>query len=155
MTLTGGQIISTQPQPTPQAFTEELWFSTTTKTGGYLTRFGDSPTGANDDTDRILYMTDSGQLALGTWTGVTNVVTSPSSYNDGKWHFAVASQGSDGEHFLGDDDQVASSTSAGPGAQSYTGYWQVGGTATQWWPRTVRAPRSPARSATPRCTAPS
>ena len=132
VTLTGGQIISHQAQPTPQAFTEELWFNTTTTTGGYLTRFGDSATGANNDTDRILYMTNSGQLALGTWTGVANVITSPSSYNDGKWHFAVASQGSDGMHVYVDGAQVASSSVTG--AQSYTGYWQVGGTATQWWP---------------------
>jgi hypothetical protein len=79
VTLNGGQIISTQPQATPTSYSEELWFNTTSSSGGVLTRFGDSPTGADTNDDRVLYMTNNGQLDFGTWTGVNNVVTSPSS----------------------------------------------------------------------------
>ena len=131
VTLNGGQIISTQPQATPSAYSEELWFKTTSS-GGVLTRFGDSPSGADAANDRLLYMTSSGQLSFGTWTGVTNVVTSQRSYNDGNWHFAAITQGSDGMHIYLDGAQVASSMITG--AQSYTGYWQLGGTVTAGWP---------------------
>ncbi len=130
VTLNGGQIISTQPQATPSAFSEELWFKTTSSSGGALMRFGDSPTGADTDTDRVLYMTNSGQLVLGTKTGVQNVVSSPLSYNDGDWHFVVATQGADGMHLYADGIQVASNSVAD--AQSYTGYWQLGGAPTGW-----------------------
>jgi hypothetical protein len=77
-------------------------------------------------------MTSSGQLFFGTWTGATNMVTSPGSYNDGNWHFAVITQGIDGMHMYVDGAQVASSSATG--AQSYTGYWQLGGTVTAGWP---------------------
>jgi hypothetical protein len=77
-------------------------------------------------------MTSSGQLVFGTWTGVNNTVTSSGSYNDGNWHFAVITQGSDGMHMYVDGAQVASSSVTG--AQSYLGYWQLGGTVTAGWP---------------------
>jgi galactose oxidase len=132
VTLTGGQIISTQPQTTPTAYSEAVWFKTTSGAGGVLARFGDSPTGADAKSDRVLYMTSGGQLKFGTRTSVLNVITSPSSYKDGKWHFAVVAQGSDGMHLYVDGAQVASS--AVTGAQAYSGYWQIGGTVTGGWP---------------------
>jgi hypothetical protein len=132
VTLNGGQIISMQPQATPSTYSEELWFKTTSRGGGVLTRFGDSPTGADANNDRILYMTSTGQLFFGTWTGVKNIVTSSRSYNDGNWHFAVITQGSDGMHMYIDGAQVASSSVTD--ARSYTGYWQLGGTVSPGWP---------------------
>ena len=132
ITLNGGQVISTQPQATPSTYSEELWFKTTGSSGGALTRFGDSPTGADASNDRVLYMSNSGQLFFGTWTSENNVVSSPRSYNDGSWHFAVVTQGSDGMHMYVDGAQVASSPVTG--AQSYTGYWHLGGTVTAGWP---------------------
>ena len=77
-------------------------------------------------------MTSSGQLSFGTWTGVPNVLNSQGSYNDGNWHSAAVTQGSDGMHMYVDGAQVASGTVTG--AQSYTGYWQLGGTVTAGWP---------------------
>ena len=41
----------------------------------------------------FIRLSSAGQLEFGTWTGNPNVVLSPAAYNDGKWHFAVASQG--------------------------------------------------------------
>ena len=148
VTLNGGQISSTQPRATPSAFSEELWFKTTSSSGGALMRFGDSPTGADGDTDRVLYMTNSGRLVLGTWTGVQNVVTSPRSYNDGGWHFVVATQGPDGLHLYADGLQVASSSSPAPSptwATGSSGAPRTGGP-------TSPAACFPARSATPRYT---
>jgi hypothetical protein len=132
VTLSGGHIVSAQSQATPSTYSQELWFKTTSTSGGVLTRFGDSPTGADANNDRVLYMTSGGQLIFGTWTGNNNVVTSPRSYNDGNWHFAVVTQGSDGMHMYVDGAQVASSSVVSAG--SYTGYWQLGGTVTVGWP---------------------
>ncbi len=132
VTLNGGRIIASQPQYTPTTYTEEAWFKTTTTGGGVIMRFGDSPTGADTNNDRVVYMTTGGRLYFGTWTGQTNMVESPGGYNDGKWHFVVATQGSDGMHLYVDGQQVASSTITGN--QSYTGYFQIGGTVTNGWP---------------------
>jgi galactose oxidase len=132
VTLNAGQIISTQPQATPKTYSEELWFKTTSTSGGVLTRFGDSPTGADANNDRVLYMTNGGKLEFGTWTGVPHMIASPKWYRDGKWHFVVATQGSDGMHLYIDGAQVASSSVTA--AESYSGYWQVGGTVTAGWP---------------------
>ena len=131
VTLSGGQIVSTQPQYVPTTYSEELWFKTTTA-GGVLATFGNSPTAANSDQDRIVYMTSAGQLDFGVWTGKTAVIQSPGSYKDGKWHFAVATQGSDGMRLYVDGTQVATGTTNT--AQSYTGYWQLGIATNGGWP---------------------
>jgi galactose oxidase len=132
LTLSGGQVISTQPQMTPGSYSEELWFRTSSKTGGMLATYGDSATGSNDAEDRSVYMTETGQIDFGTWTGVTNVISSTGAYNDGRWHFLVATQGSDGMHLFVDGVQVASGSETE--AQSYLGYWQVGGPVKSGWP---------------------
>jgi galactose oxidase len=131
VTFSGGQVVSTQPQYAPTTYSEELWFKTTTA-GGALATFGNSSTAANSDQDRMIYMTAGGQLDFGVWTGQTAVIQSPGSYNDGKWHFVVAAQGSDGMHLYVDGAQVASGTATT--AQAYTGYWQLGIAANSGWP---------------------
>ena len=131
LTLSGGHVFSTLPQAAPSVYTQALWFKTTTA-GGALATFGNSPSGANGDQDRMVYMTSTGHLDFGVWTGKTNVIQSPGSYNDGKWHFLVATQGSDGMHLYIDGAQVA--TGSTTTAQSYTGYWQLGIAANGGWP---------------------
>jgi hypothetical protein len=99
VTLNGsdGFIASDNAVTNPTTYTEEAWFNTTTTTrGGKIIGFGSSRTGTSGSYDRHVYMQDNGQLVFGAWTGQTNTVTTPASYNDGKWHQVVASQGSDG-----------------------------------------------------------
>ena len=60
------------------------------------------------------------------------MIQSPASYNDGKWHFVVATQGSDGMHLYVDGAQVVSGPTTA--AQAYTGYWQLGIAANNGWP---------------------
>jgi hypothetical protein len=126
--------VSSDAWTAPTVYSEELWFKTTTTSGGNLATFGNSVngTGSNGQQDRSIYMTAGGNLVFGTWTGQTNTVQSPSAYNDGKWHFVVATQGSDGMHLYVDGQLVASNTTTG--AQSYYGYWQLGGTTNAGWP---------------------
>jgi hypothetical protein len=137
LTLSGGHVFSTQPQAAPTVYSQELWFKTTTA-GGALATFGNSATGANGDQDRMVYMTSTGHIEFGVWTGQTSVIQSPGSYNDGKWHFLVATQGSDGMRLYIDGAQVA--TGSTTTAQSYTGYWQLGIAANSGWPDRTTGP---------------
>jgi hypothetical protein len=129
LTLSGGQVTSTQVQYTPGSYSESLWFNTSSSDGGSLASWGDS----DGDQDRMIYMTADGKLAFGVYPGSPTVIKSPQSYNDGAWHFVVATQGSDGMNLYVDGSLVASG--AETGAQSYTGYWQLGGPADDGWPQ--------------------
>jgi PKD repeat protein len=112
----------------PGAFTQELWFKTTTTHGGKLIGKGCSQTGNSGCYDRHVWMENSGQLSFGVWTGQTNIATSPSSYNDGEWHYMVASQGSDGMKLYVDGALVA--TNPQTQAEGSGGYWRIGGDTT-------------------------
>ncbi|WP_137293321.1 PKD domain-containing protein [Nocardioides dongxiaopingii] len=120
-----GTLGSTIPVSNPRAYSEELWFRTTTTQGGKLIGFGSSQTGTSGGYDRHVYMEDSGQLTFGVWTGQTNTITSPTPYNDGQWHHLVASQNSGGMKLYLDGELVG--TNGQTDAQDYTGYWRVGG----------------------------
>jgi galactose oxidase len=128
VTLSGGQVTSTQPQQTPTTYSEELWFKATTKTGGILLTY------AGDDyaQDRIVYLTDSGHLDFGVYPGSTKTIQSPGVYNDGKWHFVAVTQASDGMRLYVDGGLAASGSTTT--AQSYLGHWQLGGVVNDGWP---------------------
>jgi galactose oxidase len=128
VTLNGGQVVSTQPQEAPTTYSEELWFNTTSTSGGVLATYAD----ANGDLDRAVYMTSSGQLDFGVQTGTTNTIQSRGSYNEGRWHFVVATQGGDGMRLYVDGQLVASGATAT--AASYIGNWQLGGSLSASWP---------------------
>ena len=125
---TGSELATNQSFAAPQAYSEELWFNTTTTSGGKLIGFGNAQSGASSSYDRHVYMETNGQLTFGVWVGSQSKITSSKSYNDGKWHYLVATQGSDGMKLYVDDQLVASSPQTS--AQSYTGYWRVGGDRT-------------------------
>jgi hypothetical protein len=127
ITLNGGQVVSTQPQQTPTSYSEQLWFKTTSTSGGQLATY----TSAKNQ-DRLVYMTSGGNLDFGVYTGKTVAIQSPGAYNDGKWHFVVATQGSDGMHLYVDGQPVASGPTTT--AQSYLGSWQLGGVVNTGWP---------------------
>jgi galactose oxidase len=129
--LAGGQVIASQPQAAPTTYTEEVWFKTTSTTGGAIMGFGDSSTGANKNADRVVYMTATGHLDFGTYAGQTNVIQSPGAYNDGNWHFLAATQGADGMHLYVDGQPVAANTVTTN--QAYLAYFQLGG-AVKGWP---------------------
>ncbi|HEX3924223.1 MAG TPA: LamG domain-containing protein [Streptosporangiaceae bacterium] len=120
----------------PQAFSVEGWFKTTTNTGGKLIGFGSSQTGSSGNYDRQIYMMNDGQLVLGIYNGGAETVESPSVYNDGQWHYLVATYNSavtSGPNmaFYLDGQLVGTATSSS--AQSYNGYWRVGGDNLSGW----------------------
>ena len=109
----------------PTVYSEELWFKTATSAGGKLIGFGDTKSGLSSNYDRHLYMDTTGKLNFGTYNGAANVITSPTAYNDNKWHHAVVTQSSAGMRLYVDGAQAASGSVTD--AQAYSGFWRVGG----------------------------
>jgi concanavalin A-like lectin/glucanase superfamily protein len=110
----------------PQAFSIEGWFKTTTNTGGMLIGFGNTQTGMASNYDRHIYMMNDGQLAFGVYTGQIDAIVSPRVYNDGQWHYVVATLDPTAGMSLYVDGQLVG-TNPTTSAQVYNGYWRVGG----------------------------
>jgi hypothetical protein len=119
----------------PQKFTIEGWFKTTTNTGGKLFGFGSNQTGSSSSYDRHVYMMNDGQLVFGIWNNQTETIETPNVYNDGQWHYVVAtydsSVGSNNMTLFVDGQLIGNNTSSS--AQSYSGYWRVGGDNLNGW----------------------
>jgi PKD repeat protein len=127
VTLPGGAetVVGSSLVSNPQVYSMEFWFKTTTTTGGRLMGFGNAPSGsASSNYDRHVYMFDDGRLRYGVWIGSPSVVDTSQSYNDGNWHYVVATLGSDGQK-LYVDGALAGSV-ANTSAQGYDGYWRLG-----------------------------
>ncbi|MYR92481.1 MULTISPECIES: LamG-like jellyroll fold domain-containing protein [unclassified Streptomyces] len=130
--------------PTPYSI--ETWFRTTSTSGGRIVGFGNNIGTAQGHTssvsDKLLHLTNNGRLAFGVQAGSTNsrpTLTSSGSFNDGRWHHAVATQGPGGMALYVDGVRVASNTTAGN--RSYNGYWRVGGDAmNNAWPNRPSSP---------------
>ena len=112
----------------PQVYSLELWFNSKSTTGGKLIGFGNTATGTSSNYDRHIYLQDDGKIVFGTYTNGTNTITSTSSYNDSAWHYVVATQSDTGLKLYVDGGLVG--TNPATQAQSYTGYWRVGGDTT-------------------------
>jgi hypothetical protein len=122
-----GAIWTTQQLTNPQTFSVQVWFSTTTTSGGKLIGFGNGANGAESSQyDRHIYLTNSGQLVFGVYNGQPYTVSSPGAYNNGAWHLATATfSPSTGMKLYVDGGLVASST-ATTAAENFTGYWRIG-----------------------------
>jgi PKD repeat protein len=131
-----GRGVSTQSVPGPQVFTVEAWFKTDSNTGGKIVGFGSSASTANSGSyDRHVYLEPSGRVTFGLYPGGVRTVTSTKSYNDNAWHHVVASLGLDGQTLYVDGERVSHRDDV-TSAQSYNGYWHVGGDNIGGWPNT-------------------
>ena len=129
---TTGYLNSTNNMKVGQQYSTELWFKTTTSSGGKLIGFGNSSTGSSGTYDRHVYMRNDGRLVYGTYPGIARTVTSAAAYRDSNWHHVVASQGWDGMKLFVDGQLVGAlpdNTS-----QDYVGFWRVGGDNLNNWP---------------------
>jgi hypothetical protein len=115
----------------PQAFSVEGWFKTTANTGGKLIGFGGNQTGSSGSYDRHIYMMNDGQLVFGVWNNATETIETPNVYNDGQWHYVVATYDGTNMAFYVDGRLAGTTTSSS--AQPYTGYWRVGGDNLNGW----------------------
>jgi Concanavalin A-like lectin/glucanases superfamily len=134
---TNGRVASWTGQAGPQSFSLELWFRTTTTSGGKLIGFGNgtssnNATGISSNYDRHIYLTNGGQLIFGNWTGSARIAQSPASYNNGAWHHVIATSGAAGMRLYVDGGQVASNSNTA--AQAYSGYWRIGYDNLNGWP---------------------
>jgi len=127
-----GLVTSANQVAGPQAFSVELWFKTTTNQGGKLIGFGNNQTGSSSNYDRHIYMMNDGQLTFGVWNNQTVTVQTPNVYNDGAWHYAVATYSAGGTLSFYVDGQLIGTNNTGS-AQPYNGYWRVGGDNLNGW----------------------
>jgi hypothetical protein len=127
-----GLVSSQNPMVDPENFTIEGWFNTSTKFGGKIVGFGNQQTGWSWNYDRHVYMMNDGQVVFGVWTGQTETIETPDAYNDGNWHFFVATLDPVAGMSLYVDGQLIGTNSTN-NAQPYTGYWRVGGDNLGGW----------------------
>jgi concanavalin A-like lectin/glucanase superfamily protein len=121
-------LVSSQSAVTgPQTFSIEGWFNTTTDDGGKLIGFGNAQTGSSANYDRHIYMMNDGQLVFGIWNSQTVTIETPNAYNDGSWHYVVATYNSSSGTltFYVDGQLIGTNTTSS--AQGYIGYWRIGG----------------------------
>lgn len=126
-----GYVSSAQSSPAPSTFSIEAWFRTTSQYGGKIVGFGNAQTGLSTTYDRQIYLQNNGQLLFGVYPGRPVAIISPNSYNDGQWHYVVATLSGAGMALYVDGQLVASNGTTQ--AQSYTGYWRVGGDNLAGW----------------------
>jgi hypothetical protein len=126
----------------PTTYTEELWFKTTTTSGGKLIGYENSQiyqggaTGATNY-DANIYMINSGQIEAGNYVpslGTEQTLTSPLSYNDGKWHQVVAQLSPTSGSSLFIDGTLVAQNTTHTQVQQFSGYWHVGAGNLGAWP---------------------
>jgi hypothetical protein len=120
--------------PGPQNFSISVWFETTTTTGGKLVGFGSSQTGGSGSDDRHIYMSNTGQIYFGLYPGSCKAINTTTTYADGKWHHAVATESTTNGANLYVDGALQATDASMTTSQSYTGYWRVGYDNLWTWP---------------------
>lgn len=120
-------------QKNPTTFSEEVWFRTTVA-GGMLMGFGGSQVAVSGQHDRQVYINTSGQLVFGTYSGGTQVVTSPKTYTDGAWHHVVATMSAATGMRLYVDGAVVASNANYTAPENANGFWRIGYDTVSGWP---------------------
>jgi signal peptidase I len=113
----------------PTTFSLELWFRTSTGTGGKLIGFESSRSATGSSFDRHVFMNNSGRLVYGGWSTQTiRTITSPLAYNNGAWHHLVLTAVPRGQQqdaiMYVDGSEVKRGTTSRTG--TYSGWWRVG-----------------------------
>ena len=129
---TSGFASSDRQVPVGAEYTIEAWFRTSSLLGGKIAGYGNAQSGASTSYDRHIYVDSGGRVTFGAYDGATRTVRSPNAYRDGQWHHVVATQSAAGMALYVDGQLVGSNTDAR--AQSYLGYWRVGGDNLDGWP---------------------
>ncbi|WP_432393400.1 LamG-like jellyroll fold domain-containing protein [Pseudarthrobacter sp. L19] len=131
----GAMVGTPQIVDAPTTFSLAVWFRAVpgATPGGRLLGFGDAQTGASAQSDRHLYMTNTGGIGLGVITRngqsdqyKAESVVAAGPFNDGRWHLAVGTldpvQGAalyvDGVLMMSGKNIVAE--------RPYKGFWRVG-----------------------------
>lgn len=127
----GQYFFTNQSYVNPSTFSIAIWFRTTIAGGTKLMGFVQNTGTGETSYDRHLFVGTDGKLYYGIYNNATYTISTAYPVNDGKWHFAAATQsGSTGKLYI-DTVTVSSNISATP--QNYTGYWKVGGYQLTGW----------------------
>jgi fibronectin type 3 domain-containing protein len=134
-----GYIYSDQLRPGPTTYSIETWVNTTSTSGGKIVGYGNGlpetnsgATNLSGNYDRQIYMDNAGHLTFGVYTGGAQTITTGNTYNNGAWHYIVATQGPSGMVLYVDGKKVGVNPTTT--AQSYNGSWRVGGDNLNGWP---------------------
>lgn len=133
-----GRVDTTTKMPAPGAYSAEMWFQTSTTSGGLLFDFESSAAGFSRNHDRNVYLSNDGRLNFGVYDGSTKVITTKSAYNDNQWHHVVASVSPEGMKLFVDgqlNDQITGVTKG----QDYEGFWKIGSGKLANWPNTPKS----------------
>jgi hypothetical protein len=136
---------------TPNTFSLECWFKTTTGSGGEIIGFADKipSAGVPTKSDRMVYLEDTGKLAFVVLPAAELHTTA--AYNDGSWHHLVAEMGPAattgfagvnepaGMRLYVDGALVASNTTTS--GTTYAGYVRWGGSRVSGWTTTPTTPQ--------------
>lgn len=133
-----GNVVSSNPTVVNGPFSTELWFRTSSTSGGKLIGFGNEQYELSGNYDKHVYLSTDGRLVFGVWNNQFDFVNSDPGLNDGQWHHMVATQSADGMRLYVDDHLVGQN--AITTNQSYQGYWRVGGDRFGGWPYSGSAP---------------
>ncbi|CAN5247103.1 PKD domain-containing protein [soil metagenome] len=123
---TNGLAVSSELLDGPNVFSQEVWFKTTSTSGGKIVGFGSGKTGNSSSYDRHIYMDNSGRIYFGLYPGSSQTVQSSAGLNNGEWHQAVATVDGTGMALFIDGKRVSKRADVTTG-QAYQGYWRVGG----------------------------
>jgi Concanavalin A-like lectin/glucanases superfamily len=133
---TTGLVTAANSVTSPAVFSIEAWFKTTTTAGGRIIGFGNHQGPRLSSVyDRQIYMMNDGQLVFGVHAGQVDAIETPNVYNDGKWHYVVATLATSGDTdtmALYVDGQLIGTEAIGV-PSTYTGYWRVGGDDLSGW----------------------
>ena len=132
---TSGLVYTSAALNNPQTFSVQLWFSTTTTSGGVLIGFSTSSGTGGGQYDRHVYMTNTGDLVFGVYSGGYKTITSPRPYRDGAWHLMTATFSPGTGLLLYVDGAEVARDATVTSAEPYTGYWRIGyNPITGGWP---------------------
>ena len=122
----------------PENFTIAGWFNTSTQ-GTLIGYSAVQTTAGSTSNDRELWVDATGHVVWAIDAAGTTVteLTSPTAYNNGAWHFVVATIGSTSNDRLYVDGALVASNATPSTATNYSGYWTLGwgseGSATPAW----------------------
>lgn len=130
------QYISTATSFTnPGPYTVAVWFRTSTASGRNMINFENTQTGTTaTGYDRMLNMGTTGVVRFGNYDGTTDVAVSPTTLNNGAWHYAVGTYGGESTTMRLYIDGASVATATSTTTQSYTGWWRIAGYKAASWP---------------------
>ncbi len=138
-TLNGstGWIETANSESNPQTFSIGGWFNSGAGNGGgTIIGFANAQSnGAQATWDRNVWLDSTGHVVFGVYPGSTQEIVSPGTYDNGAWHFVIATLSSTAGMKLYVDGALVATNPLVTTAQAYTGYWHIGwGNETNGWP---------------------